>query len=83
MANYDWGGPLFVYQGRDYGTDKSDRENFFGLLRHDFSPKPSYRAYQDAVAGVGDTGGTGGSGGTAPENLAAPTIGGPRCWDRP
>jgi hypothetical protein len=44
-SSYDWGGPLFVYQGRDSGTDTSTSEDFFGLLRYDFSQKPAYAAY--------------------------------------
>jgi hypothetical protein len=48
---YDWAGPLFTYQGRDLGTDASDRQNWFGLLRHDFSKKPSYTAYQSLALG--------------------------------
>jgi polysaccharide biosynthesis protein PslG len=46
---YAWGGPLFFYQGRDLSTVTSTRENFFGFLRHDFSPKPAFKAYQQAV----------------------------------
>jgi hypothetical protein len=49
---YDWAGPLFTYQGRDIGTDTSDRLNFFGLLRHDFSKKPAYTAYQNMATGA-------------------------------
>lgn len=48
---YEWAGPLMWYAGRDHGTDAADRENFFGLLRHDFTPKPSYAAYQAAASG--------------------------------
>ena len=48
--SYAWGGPLFFYQGRDLSTVTSTRENFFGFLRHDFSRKPSYTAYQQAVS---------------------------------
>lgn len=44
--NYDWAGPLFVYEARDYGTNPDDRENFFGLLRYDFSQKPAYSVYK-------------------------------------
>jgi hypothetical protein len=51
---YDWAGPLFTYQGRDLGTDQSTRENFFGLLRHNFSPKPAYKAYRKAAGVIGD-----------------------------
>lgn len=43
---YTWTGPLFLYQLRDRGTDPADREDFFGLQRHDGSPKLAY----DAVA---------------------------------
>lgn len=39
-----WLGPAFVYSLRDMGTDPSDREQNFGLLRRDFSAKPSYSA---------------------------------------
>lgn len=46
---YAWAGPLFVYQGRDQGTDETSTENWFGLLSHDFTPKPAYRAYQEAA----------------------------------
>ena len=49
-STYDWGGPLFFYQGRDQGTSTNSNENFFGFLRADFSAKPSYTAYQQAVA---------------------------------
>ena len=40
---YDWAGPLFAYQARDRGTTTDTRENFFGLLRRDFSEKPALR----------------------------------------
>ena len=63
-STYDWAGPLFTYEGRDLGTNTSDSENFFGLLHHDFSPKPAYPAYQAAASGV------------APANTAPPTISG-------
>jgi hypothetical protein len=64
---YDWAGPLFIYQHRDLGTSTDSGENFFGLLRHDFSPKPAYAAYQDAVADwdqLSDPSGTGGATGS-------------------
>jgi hypothetical protein len=47
---YPWAGPLFFFQGRDMGSNTYTRENFFGFLRYDFSPKPSYAAYQAAVS---------------------------------
>lgn len=39
---YSWAGPMIVYQLRDRGTDRADRENFFGLQRFDGSRKPAY-----------------------------------------
>jgi hypothetical protein len=46
---YGWAGPLFWYATRDLGATTDTRENFFGLIRLDFSPKPAYGAYR-AVA---------------------------------
>jgi polysaccharide biosynthesis protein PslG len=50
FASYSWAGPLFWYSLRDLGASGGDREYFFGLLRHDFSAKPAYTAYQQAAA---------------------------------
>lgn len=52
-SNYSWGGPLFTYSGRDLGTSTSTRENFFGLVRKDFTRKPSFSAYRAAATGAG------------------------------
>ncbi len=52
FATYPWAGPLFVYQGRDLGTNTSTNQNFFGLETHDFELKPSYRAYLAASSAV-------------------------------
>jgi polysaccharide biosynthesis protein PslG len=43
-------GPLFWFSFRDAGTNPGDRDQNFGLVRHDFSPKPSFGAYQAAAA---------------------------------
>ena len=51
FRSYDWAGPLMWYSHRDAGTTTDTRENFFGLLRYDFSPKPAYTAYQTAATG--------------------------------
>jgi hypothetical protein len=51
FRSYKWAGPLFWYSQRDVGTDSSTREDFFGLLRSDFSPKPSLDAYRAATSG--------------------------------
>ena len=47
---YDWAGPLFTYQGRDLGTSTDTSQNHFGLLHSNWSPKPAYDAYRQAVA---------------------------------
>ncbi len=39
---YSWAGPMILYQLRDRGTDRADRENYFGLERYDGSHKPAY-----------------------------------------
>jgi polysaccharide biosynthesis protein PslG len=38
-----------VYNLRDKGTVQASMENNFGLVRRDFSPKPAYRAVQEAL----------------------------------
>jgi hypothetical protein len=65
---YDWAGPLFAYQARDRGTATDTRENFFGLLRRDFSEKPAYAAYKAAAAAVA-------AGGAAPTTTSGGTAG--------
>jgi hypothetical protein len=52
FSGYSWAGPLFFYQGRDQGTDTSNSEDFYGLLNRDFTPKPAYTAYRQAVASM-------------------------------
>jgi hypothetical protein len=42
-------GPFFVYSLRDAGTDNSDVEDNFGILREDFSPKLAYDAVRRAA----------------------------------
>jgi hypothetical protein len=39
-----WIGPVFVYDIRDKGTNKTDIEQNFGLVYNDYTPKSSYRA---------------------------------------
>jgi hypothetical protein len=46
LRSWSWAGPSFVYSFRDEGTDLSDREQNFGLLRRDWSPKPAYAAFR-------------------------------------
>jgi hypothetical protein len=51
FKSYSWGGPLMWYAGRDLGTATTTKENFFGLLRNDFSQKPAFTAYKSATGG--------------------------------
>jgi hypothetical protein len=44
-----WAGPILWYSMRDRTADRSAREDNFGLLRHDFAPKPAYRAFVSTV----------------------------------
>jgi hypothetical protein len=39
-----YAGPLLWYSLRDLGTSETDREEHFGLLRHDGTPKPALAA---------------------------------------
>jgi len=50
FGSYRWAGPLFWYSARDHGMDRSTREDFYGLLRHDFSAKPALKAYKALTA---------------------------------
>jgi len=44
LAHWRWAGPAFFYTYRDTGTLA------FGVVRHDYSPKPAYAAYRRAAA---------------------------------
>lgn len=48
VAKWDWAGPLIYYELVDGGTDPTDAEQNFGVLRQDLSPKPS----ADALMGL-------------------------------
>jgi polysaccharide biosynthesis protein PslG len=50
LKGVSWAGPAFIYNGWDNGTDLSNVEDNFGTIRHDWSLKPSYSAYQSAAA---------------------------------
>jgi len=55
-------GPLFWHMHRDSGSNLSYYDDNFGLLRRDWSMKPSYGTYlQLATQGLAGTGGGGGS----------------------
>jgi len=48
---YPWAGPLCYYNFVDDGTTTDTIENFFGLIRNDWTLKPGYTAYKNAAAG--------------------------------
>lgn len=50
-----WAGPVFFYAPRDRGTNLSDREDNFGLMRRDFSVKPAWTALVAALGGTAPT----------------------------
>lgn len=43
----------FWYDLRDDGTDPKEPEHHFGLVRHDFQPKPAFVAYQSLIGHLG------------------------------
>ncbi|MBA3788853.1 cellulase family glycosylhydrolase [Patescibacteria group bacterium] len=47
---YTWAGPFFLYSYKDQGTSSDTVENFFGLLRFDGTPKPSYSLFSQLIA---------------------------------
>lgn len=42
-------GPFFWYSLKDSGINKDTPENFFGLLRNDWSKKPAYDVFRNAI----------------------------------
>jgi polysaccharide biosynthesis protein PslG len=46
---YTWAGPLFWYSYKDLGTDSSTKENHFGLIRYDGTPKPAFNMLRDLL----------------------------------
>ncbi len=49
-ARWPWAGPNFTYTMRDMGTNPKDLNQNFGLLRYNYSPKPSWSAYRAEMA---------------------------------
>src|SRR5262249_23794523 len=50
LRRWSWAGPAFVYSYRDDGANRRDIDDNFGVVHYDYSPKPSYAAYQRAAA---------------------------------
>jgi hypothetical protein len=46
-----WAGPIFLYSYQDNGTDVTDREDWFGLIRADGTRKPAYSAVAAWISG--------------------------------
>ena len=51
MGEFFWRGVArtYLYELADQGTDKAQREQNFGLLRHDMSEKPAYVALRNLL----------------------------------
>lgn len=47
---WSWTGPLFYYMHRDQSWDANNRDDNFGLLRPDWSPKKGWWAFIDQMA---------------------------------
>lgn len=54
VRTWNWMGPLIIFELRDHGTDRSDIEQNFGVLRSDFTPKEAGRALLESQGGAGD-----------------------------
>jgi hypothetical protein len=50
LKSWTWAGPAFFYSYRNVGTNFSNVEDNFGIIRYDWSLKPAYAAYQAAAA---------------------------------
>jgi polysaccharide biosynthesis protein PslG len=50
LGSWSWAGPAFFYSYRDQQTGSSNVEDNFGVIRSDWTLKPSYAAYQTAAA---------------------------------
>jgi hypothetical protein len=50
LKAWSWAGPSFLYNFRDKGTNLSDREQNFGLVRWNWSPKPAYAAFRSVAS---------------------------------
>jgi polysaccharide biosynthesis protein PslG len=51
-AGWDFVEAALAYGLRDKGTDPSDREAHYGLVRRDFSLKPGYQGFKRAMGGA-------------------------------
>ena len=49
-ATYPWAGPIFIYSLRDSGTTSETNENFFGIMRRDWTRKPAYDTMKTIIS---------------------------------
>lgn len=49
---WEWTGPLFVYSWRDRGSDITDREDNFGLVATDGTPKAALSVFRRLAASI-------------------------------
>jgi hypothetical protein len=50
LKGWSWAGPAFLYSYYDAGTDLANVENNFGIIRNNWTLKPSYTAYAAAAS---------------------------------
>ena len=50
LQSKPWAGPLFWYSYKDAGTNKKDREDWFGFIRYNGTHKPAYDTYMGLSA---------------------------------
>jgi hypothetical protein len=75
LEYFDAGIPrTYLYELIDQGTSPTTRENHFGLLRHDGSEKPAYRALANMIAVLKDPG-PGFTPGSLPFTISGDTLG--------
>lgn len=52
MEEFPYVDAMMVYGLRNVGTNAADEQENFGMLRNDYTPKPSYAAYTNAAAAL-------------------------------
>lgn len=52
-SKWPFAGPIFWYSARDVGTDETNVEDNFGLVRNDFTPKAALQEFKDAMRSSG------------------------------
>jgi hypothetical protein len=63
--SWSFTGPLMFFTLRDLGTNPSDMEDHFGLMRTDLTPKPAYTTLTQLIASASGLGQVAGASGTS------------------